>query len=260
MGDVQRVPTADGIEIAVETDGEGRPLVLVHGITEARALWEPVVGPLAERYRVIRVDLRGHGESSPATSGALAELAGDVAAVVAALGLERPALVGHSLGGAVVTALAGSIETGPVVNVDQPLRLAEFQAGLKQLEPMLRGEGFLEALDLMWQGLGGDRLSAELQETLRGYHHSARQELVLSIWADVLALSPAELDAMVDEILRGVRVPYLSLHGEAPPAGYAEWLTSRVPTAAVEVWPGHTHWPHLVAPGRFVERVLSFVG
>ena len=213
------------------------------------------------RCCTLRVAQEGDdGRRTAATSGALAELAGDVAAAVAALKLERPALVGHSLGGAVVTALAAAIETGPVVNVDQPLRLAEFQAGLKQLEPMLRGEGFLDALDVMWQGLGGDRLPPSLQDTLRAYHRDANQELVLSIWADVFALSPAELDAMVDEILRGVRVPYLSLHGEEPPAGYAEWLTAKVPTATVEVWPGQTHWPHLVAPERFVARVVSFVG
>lgn len=260
MGDVQRIPTADGIEIAVEIDGAGPPLALVHGITEARALWDQIVAPLAERYRVIRVDLRGHGESSPASSGALAELAGDVAAVIAALALERPALVGHSLGGAVVTAVAAAIETGPVVNVDQPLRLAEFQAGLKQLEPMLRGPGFLDALDLMWQGLGGDRLPPDLQETLRRYHRSANQDLVLSIWADVFSLSPDDLDAMVDDILRQIRVPYLSLHGEEPAPGYAEWLTARIPAATIEVWPGHTHWPHLVAPERFAERVVAFVG
>ena len=87
-------------------------------------------------------------------------MAGDIVAVIAELELEPPAIVGHSLGGAIATAVAASVETGPVINVDQPLLLREFQAGLKALEPALRGDGFHEAMTQVRAGLGYERLPA----------------------------------------------------------------------------------------------------
>ena len=50
--------------IAYERTGSGPPLVLVHGITESRHSWDPLTPSLAERFDVVAVDLRGHGESA----------------------------------------------------------------------------------------------------------------------------------------------------------------------------------------------------
>ena len=62
--------------------GEGRPLALVHGITESRRTWDPLLAPLiAAGYRVIAVDLRGHGGSSRVAPYDLATMAGDLAAL-----------------------------------------------------------------------------------------------------------------------------------------------------------------------------------
>ncbi len=55
-----------------------------------------------------------------------------------------------------------------------------------------------------------------------------------------------------------VKVPYLSLHGIDPGPEYAPWLTRLVPTATVEVWPEHGHYPHLVDQARFLQRLHDF--
>ena len=65
-------------------------------------------------------------------------------------------------------------------------------------------------------------------------------------------------DAGVGALAGNVRAPLLSLHGIDPGDDYAGWLTSLVPTATVEVWPDHGHYPHLVDRDRFVERVHAF--
>ena len=81
---------------------------------------------------------------------------------------------------------------------------------------------------------------------------------MLGVWDLVFRASAAELDATVDALAAAITAPYLSLHGIDPGPGYDDWLTSRVPTAAVEVWPDLGHYPHLVEPHRFVERVVAF--
>ena len=78
-------------------------LVLLNSIGTSTAMWEPCVGPLAERYRVVRIDARGHGGSPPAPPQErpqrLADLAADVLEVLDGLGAGRVHLAGVSLGG-----------------------------------------------------------------------------------------------------------------------------------------------------------------
>ncbi|WP_329331929.1 alpha/beta hydrolase [Streptomyces sp. NBC_00663] len=80
-------------------DGEGVPLVFVHGWTANRHRWNHQLAHFAEKRRVIRLDLRGHGESGGAGVRTIAELANDVLALLDHLGIERCVLVGHSMGG-----------------------------------------------------------------------------------------------------------------------------------------------------------------
>ncbi|WP_405726147.1 alpha/beta hydrolase [Streptomyces sp. NBC_00028] len=80
-------------------DGEGVPLVFVHGWTANRHRWDHQLAHFAEKRRVIRLDLRGHGESGGAGVRTIAELADDVLALLDHLEIERCVLVGHSMGG-----------------------------------------------------------------------------------------------------------------------------------------------------------------
>jgi pimeloyl-ACP methyl ester carboxylesterase len=72
---------SDGTSIAWSRAGSGDTVVLVHGITESAASFEPITERLATDHEVITLDLRGHGESGSATDYGLAAMAGDVAAV-----------------------------------------------------------------------------------------------------------------------------------------------------------------------------------
>lgn len=107
--------TANGIRIHyLRTDGASsdKPtLLLLHGITDSGACWTPVIEALGDdagaRYDIVAPDARGHGQSdAPASGYSPADHAGDVAAFIRALGLNRPVVMGHSMGGMVATALA----------------------------------------------------------------------------------------------------------------------------------------------------------
>ncbi|MGN9776068.1 alpha/beta fold hydrolase [Micromonospora sp. H33] len=96
----------NGARLAYDDTGDGTPVVLLHAGIADRRMWREQVDALASRHRVIALDLRGYGESGlpPAPFANHDDLAG----LLAALGIERAALVGCSFGGAVAidTALA----------------------------------------------------------------------------------------------------------------------------------------------------------
>ena len=139
---------ADGVLLSGQEAGEGPPVVLLHGLTATRRY--VVMGSRSlERsgHRVIAYDARGHGRSSPAPApGAYryTELAGDLEAVLDALGIERAVLAGASMGAHTLLAFA--------------LRAPARVAGLVVITPAYDGgpvdeEGGLERWDRLAAGL-----------------------------------------------------------------------------------------------------------
>jgi 3-oxoadipate enol-lactonase len=163
----------DGVVLAVEEDGQGAPVVLLHGLTATRRY--VVMGSTAlarSGHRVISYDARGHGRSSPAPDpGAYTypELARDLEAILDALGIQRAVLAGASMGAHTLLAfaLAAPARVGGLVVItpsyepagnDAPERLARWDA----LAEGLRSggiEGFLAAY-------GRPRVPEGLQETV----------------------------------------------------------------------------------------------
>ena len=89
------------------TGGDKPPLVLAHGFSEDGLVWTALAEVLEDRYDVIMPDARGHGQSDAAETGlGTAELASDLHGIINTLGLDKPAVLGHSMGGMTTFALA----------------------------------------------------------------------------------------------------------------------------------------------------------
>ncbi len=253
------VHPAPDVTIDYFAAGSGPAIVLVHGITESRRTWDPLVAPLiASGYRVYAIDLRGHGDSSKVAPYDLATMSGDLAAVLEHEGLHDALVIGHSLGGAVASAYAAGGPCRAVINVDQPLALSGFQAVLGPVEPMLRGSpsDFQTAISSIFDQMAGPLTGSERWRV--EHVRDADQTVVLGVWDLLFSSTAAELDALVDAVAGAITAPYLSLHGIDPGEEYDGWLRSRIATATVEVWRELGHYPHLVEPDRFVERVVAF--
>jgi pimeloyl-ACP methyl ester carboxylesterase len=257
--------TPDGTSIRWSRTGSGEAVVLVHGITESAAAFDPITERLATTHEVITMDLRGHGESDRSAAYDLSAMASDVATVIAAAGVSRPHLVGHSLGGAVVTAAGSMLDVASVVDIDQSLQLDAFKAQLMPAEPMLRdAEQYQLVTGAMFEMMMGDMLSADEVARVNALRR-ADHEVVLGVW-DLLLTQPVEaIAAAVDEALSGYAgrsVPYLAVFGLDPGDGYADWLSERISGSAVEYWADDSHqyghYPHLVDPDRFVARLREF--
>lgn len=106
--DAQVVASADGVPIAYEMWGTATPaVILVHGWSCDRSYWDAQVESLSRRFRVVTLDLAGHGASGLGRDDwSIQAFGGDVAAIVEELEFESVVLVGHSMGGDVIVEAA----------------------------------------------------------------------------------------------------------------------------------------------------------
>lgn len=107
---MSKVLLHDGLELHYQRVGAGPEVCMVHGITGNLAAWHlQLVPALADRYRVLTYDLRGHGRSStPPTGYSLDDMADDLRRLLDALEIERATIVGHSYGADIALYLAAS--------------------------------------------------------------------------------------------------------------------------------------------------------
>jgi pimeloyl-ACP methyl ester carboxylesterase len=125
------------------------PLLLLHGVTGHARTWDEEAAALASRYRVLALDLRGHGDSDPSPNAdyTVATMAADVAAFADSLGLARVSIVGLSMGGRVAIAFAGQahgrvdrlvvVDIGPDISEAGLVRVGTLMARSPELFPSL---------------------------------------------------------------------------------------------------------------------------
>jgi pimeloyl-ACP methyl ester carboxylesterase len=244
--------------ISYRDEGAGEPLLLIHGITEDHRVWQEFMPELTRGARVIRVDLPGHGESPAPAQFDVGSLTTPVVELCQKLGLQRPRVIGHSLGGVVATLLAALVPVRSVVNVDQSLRLGPFIERVREIAPRLDSPRFCEELNAEMERLGGPKLPARVRDELRAYRVEARRPAVLGLWLPLVNQTEAAVLEPLAPLLRQIRASYLSLFGDDPGPGYEAWLRSFIPQAEVETWQGLGHWLHRIEPARFLARVRAF--
>ncbi len=140
----------DGVKLCFEEAGSGAPpLVFVHGWTCDHSFFAPQFDHFKRAHRVIAVDLRGHGESDkPQQDYTIAAFADDLKWLCAELRVEKPVVVGHSMGGFIALVLAAEHPQVPsaIVTLDSPIVLpAPISDTVLDFMRALRGVNFREA-------------------------------------------------------------------------------------------------------------------
>lgn len=238
-------------------------LVLLHAIATHSGLWLPQLGPWSSRWRVVRIDLPGHGGSEPPVGApTLAGYAAQVRDVLDELVVERAAFVGLSLGGMVAQAFALAFpqRVGALV-------LAHTSA---RTEPAVR-ELWQRRLE-HFESFG---LDAQVSPTLDRWFtraFAAASPLTLAwIAGQIGATSPAGYEAAIHAIqqldhhsrLGEIAVPTLVIAGDADTAvspAAAGALAAEIPGAELVVLPDAAHLGNVQQPVIFAETVGSFLG
>lgn len=247
----------DGVELAVQSHGDGEPFVLLHGFTGRAADWDGVVDELTAVRRVVTVEHRGHGHSTntgDAASYTFDRLASDLAAVVDALGLDRFDLLGHSMGGIVAMryALANADRIRSLVLMDtgagasqEPTAAGFMRAGIERA----RTDGLAAVYEQLATFLPDDGS----REVVRAnFEHM--DPVAFCTLGEELLTHPSMLDR-----LASLEVPTTVLVGEhdAGLRGAADDLAATIPRAALVVIPDAAHSPQVENRAAWLEAVLA---
>lgn len=264
------VKGSGGVELCVAEAGHPHcPAVLfVHGFCQSHESWNrQIQSALGLDFRMVAVDLRGHGRSGKPEAGYVDSRvwAEDLHAVITSLRLERPVLVGWSYGGVVVTdylrhygqqGVAGAVFVGALTRLGKP----EFSADV--------GPEFLPLLPAM---LSPDSARSEL--ALKAFAsllfqkapEPAVREQVLAAMLQVplpVRLGVAQRVEDAADVLGGLKIPVLVAHGQAdrvvlPEAG--QRIASRVPHAELSLYPAVGHSPFMEDVPRFNKELIRFI-
>jgi pimeloyl-ACP methyl ester carboxylesterase len=257
---------ANGLTLAASVWGNptGPPLVLLHGIGSRAESWLPVADGLGARFRVIALDLRGHGMSTHPESGyLLPDYASDLGAAIDAFELERPLLLGHSLGSLVALTFAAENpgRLGRIVAEDPPLRtrpdvLPAFD-GWQRLNaaPIPEVAAWFAGEHPTWTSEECRRRA----EAICGTHPAVFAELRAEAESNLASGRVERLDT-----LSTIATPILVVRGD-PALGSmttpddARRLAATVPNALVVVTPEAGHNIHRAQPDRFLSAVAPFL-
>ena len=249
---------------------QGPPIVFVHGWSQSQLCWSrQIAGPLAEDFRLVTFDLRGHGMSEkPLDAGQYVDArlwADDLDAVIEQLELDRPTLVAWSYGGFVVTDYVRAYgEDGD--RRDRPRRRRG--AAHARLRPHRSGPARERGRRVRPRPAGEHRGDAALPARLHGPAARRPDDWSTALcWNMVVppevrgALFAREIDA--DDVLSRLSVPVLVTHGLADTIvlpSMAEHVLEVCPTARASWYEGVGHLPFLEDPARFDRELAEFAG
>jgi pimeloyl-ACP methyl ester carboxylesterase len=222
-----------------EQQGDGAPLILIHGGLSSSSQWQPVVPELADGFRVIVPDNRGHGRSTnPAGQLSYALIADDVVALIAALGLRRPVVGGWSDGGQVTLEL-GARHPGAAGALIVGAAYPDFDlGGLREAHRALLGANAAGTPDAAQLDAQLGESAEEIKALHPGGAHQWRSLVgqTAPMWLDYKGLGPDELQA--------IQTPVLVLAGdrdELIPLNLSVSLYRTLPTAELAICPSLGH-------------------
>jgi len=260
--------TNGNVTLYYEDEGTGEPVLLIHGHTMDRRIWDPVLpGLLGADLRVLRPDLRGHGRSTRPDFGYhVSHHAADMVAVLDNAGVDSATVVGYSIGGGVALEMAlttadrlrGLVLMSPVMP-DRPFEPA-FMDNLREVARVTRSEGIETAMVGPWASNPLFAYSFS-KPGIRDKAAAINRDFP---GAEYLATERDRIERpwTVPDRLAEIGIPTEVIAGDHETPGfraYAEEAAAGIPNARLEFFENCGHLLPLEEPDRVVKSIVETV-
>ena len=260
----------DGLRWEVRARGTGTPLLLIHGFTGRGTSWAGHAAAFARSFRVIVVDLPGHGRTATGDAGRMTveRTAGDLAAILRRLGAAPADVVGYSLGARIALRLAIDhpdvvrrlVLESPSAGIADPVARAERRAADEAVAARIERHG-IPAFVAEWEAqpifATQAALPASRAERIRAIRLANRPD---GLAASLRGSGQGTMEPLVGR-LGEFRAPTLVIAGalddRARPR--AESVAAGIPGARLAIIDGSGHTPHDERPARFRRLALDFL-
>jgi len=267
-GPVERIATVNGLRIHYLEWGaaDRQPLLLLHGIARVARTFDHIAPHFTKGYRVIAVDMRGHGDSSWDPQGAylVEDYTRDIEALVEQLDLRDIVVWGSSTGGRVAQVMAGSHPeriAAAIIEDVGPERPPAISG--RRAERMGREENGWASADELLAQLRSDYPRTS-EAILRHFaaHGSKRRADGRIVWKRDPAILKGFVPTEIWRFVREIRAPIIYVLGGASsivPPETQEALKQALPQMEIVTMPGLGHYPSDESPGEFLAIVVRFL-
>jgi len=246
--------TLDGTKINYTAAGKGgKTIVLIHGWTCDHTLWQPQIEGLSRQYRVLAVDLPGHGASGPAPDYTMTRFARAVEAVMRAEGVERAILAGHSMGGAVMLEFARLFpkKVMAIVAVDAFMPDSAAASGMADLAARFQGPDAMANREKMVRGMFRESTTPEVRAKI--------EKVMLGTAAETAAgamRGMADPEVWKDDVLD---LPFIQVAAGSSTYLTEEAMKRRFPRAELVRIAGTGHFLMLEKPAEVNAAILDWL-
>ena len=252
------------IDLAYSDEGQGPPVVFLHAFPLNRTTWAPQVADLSERYRVVTIDLRGHGESdAPMWRYTLDVFAEDVHGLLEHLGIARATFAGLSMGGYILFALyrkyPALFQALVLADTRATADTPDAKAARFSMAQIAYRRGASAIADLMLPKLlspAACEHRADLRDHVRGIITGNQ---VSGIVGDLMAMEERPDSS---PLLPTISVPTLVIAGDedlASPPEEVKSMADQIPGSTFVRIPRAGHLSNMENPGAFNAALLSFL-
>lgn len=251
------------MKIAYKEFGKGKPLVILHGLFGSSDNWQSIGKQLGERFHVFIPDQRNHGDSFHSDTFTYDAMAGDLKEFLEKHGIERPALIGHSMGGKTVMKFCVNhpdlFDKAIVVDIGPkayPVTHEDLLQAMQSLD-LSKIETRQEAEDELSRSVSSKGVRLFLLKNLKRENGGYAWKLNLPVIGKNLANVGEGLEnkTYTDK-------PFLFIRGEK--SDYIQdqdsiSIVSLFPNSNIVTVPGAGHWVHAENPEGFLKEVRKFL-
>lgn len=272
------VTTNDGVKLVYQEAGRGTPIVMIPGWSQSAALFKHQMAGLSDRYRVIAVDMRGHGESDKPNYGyRMGRLAKDLHDFLTALDLRNVVIMAHSMGCSVTWGyldLFGSDRISKLILIDEPAWVMNTPDMSEEEKANLGAIIDAEGAVGLYMGLRSDQARAVIEGFVGGMlTKNIAPDLKAWIIEENLKFPSVEAAELVlhhicidwRDVIRRITLPTLVVGGKASHVPWQSqiWIHEQIAGSQLEIFEekdGGSHFMFLEGPEKFNKLVADFIG